>query len=236
MNEETKYPGGTVWTASVTEALALPHATSGLSESERARAARYRQDADRNRFVAGRALLRHALSQESGDQRAPGQWQFSIGADGKPEISGGPTGIHINLSHSGDCVAAAVSTAGPIGVDIERALPDSRLEVVPDVLTAREQNMLRFLRGNERWMRFIRIWTIKEACGKALGLGMGIEFTTFEVGLDPLDISVAEGVLPRTKGFSLSEHRVSEGSVPYAIAAATITDSRPTQSHRFKML
>lgn len=236
MNQETEYPGGTIWTATVADALALPHASSGLSDSERARAARYRQEADRDRFVAGRALLRHALSQTSDQKLDAGQWQFSIGADGKPEISDGLPGYHINLSHSGDCVAAAVSAAGPIGVDIERALPDSRLEIVPDVLTAREQNMLRFLRGNERWMRFIRIWTIKEACGKALGLGMGIEFTTFEVGLDPLAISVAEGVLPPTTGFSLSEHRVSEGSVPYTIAAATITDRRSTQSHRFVTL
>lgn len=211
-----------VWTASVTAALQLPGALNPPSEEERVRAARFRQPSDRGRFLAARALLRHALCEASEGEIAAEDWTFRVDAIGKPEVAGGRPQISFNLSHSRGCVAVATSRYGPIGIDVESALPDSRLEIVPDVLTAREQGMLRLLGRRKQWDRFIRLWTVKEACGKALGLGMGIQFATFEVALDPLAVRTSEGVLAPGTTFNVSESRVLHDGIPYVVSVATI--------------
>ena len=71
-----------------------------LSEAEHQRASRFRFDLHRNRFIAGRGLLRHILSLYLGN--GSGSIEFVLGAHGKPSL--GPnrssTGIEFNLSHS----------------------------------------------------------------------------------------------------------------------------------------
>lgn len=225
-----------MWTASVTEALQLPGALEPPSKHEREHAARFRQSADRDRFLAARALLRHALQEASEGEIASEDWSFRIDANGKPEVADGLPQIAFNLSHSGSCVAVAISGDGLIGIDVESALPDLRLEIVPDVLTAREQGMLRLLGRREQWDRFIRLWTVKEACGKALGLGMGIQFTTFEVALDPLAVRVSEGVLEPGRAFNISESRVSLEGIPYVVSVATIRSASAKTVFRARSL
>lgn len=225
-----------VWTASVTEALQLPGALEPPSKDEREHAARFRQPADHDRFLAARALLRHALQEASEGQIASEDWSFRIDANGKPEVTDGLPQIAYNLSHSGSCVAVAISGNGPIGIDVESALPDLRLEIIPDVLTAREQGMLRLLGRREQWDRFIRLWTVKEACGKALGLGMGIQFTTFEVALDPLAVRVSESVLKPGLAFNISESRVSLAGIPYVVSVAAIQSASAKTVFRARSL
>ena len=52
---------------------------------------------------------------------------------------------------------------------------------MPDVLTFRELARLKGLNGLARWIEFMRIWTLKEACAKAMGLGVSFDFRRMEV-------------------------------------------------------
>lgn len=85
---------------------------------------------------------------------------------GRPVLADMP-GWHLGISHTRDVVAVAVTSAGPVGVDIEpiRELPAAAL--------ARHWFAEREARWIERRPRdFLHLWTQKEAVGKALGLGL----------------------------------------------------------------
>jgi 4'-phosphopantetheinyl transferase len=88
-----------------------------LSEDERARAARFRFEEDRIRWVRARSSLRLILSKYAGGD--PVSLVFRYGKHGKPALMPA-TGIEFNLSHSGDWASVAVTRSIPVGVDIER--------------------------------------------------------------------------------------------------------------------
>src|SRR5262249_40918805 len=73
---------------------------------------------DWERCVTGRMLLRIALTGKTSGAIEPANWRFTAGACGKPGVSF--PDISFNVSHSEDAVAVAISSAGSIGVDIER--------------------------------------------------------------------------------------------------------------------
>jgi 4'-phosphopantetheinyl transferase len=88
-----------------------------LSADELARANRFRFEGDRVRWSRARSWLRMLLSTYTGCE--PGDLGFSYGNYGKPALQ--PfTGIHFNLSHSGDWAMLAVTRSVPVGADIER--------------------------------------------------------------------------------------------------------------------
>ena len=71
--------------------------------------------------------------------------------------------------------------------------------------------------------RFLNGWTRKEACLKAAGLGLSIDASTIEVGLDTVDRTVAL----RFEG-QVSEVRVhSVDAGPNLIAAVASIDQPP---------
>lgn len=77
-------------------------------------------------------------------------------------------GLHLSLSHAGDVAAVAVTTLGPVGVDVE-----PRRDLPAAALAARW-----FTPDEASWVAgrpddFLPLWTRKEAVGKALGSGLG---------------------------------------------------------------
>lgn len=229
-------PRAAVWIASTADALGLDEAAKALDQEERRRADRFRLAADRERFLAGRALLRHALSQRTGGAISPADWRFRAGPDGKPAVAEGLPPVAFNLSHSGACVSVAVGGSAVIGVDVECALPDERLAIVADVLTPRERDALHRTAAEDRWARFIRLWTVKEACGKALGLGIGIAFTTFDVELEPLAVTAPEGILDDGQVFTVAACEVACCGVPYVLSAAAVDAAATRSDFCFKPL
>ena len=95
---------------------------------------------------------------------------FRIEADenGRPFSPEAP--CCLSLSHSGCCVAAAASF-DPVGIDLQAIRP------ISDRLLARycseeERAWVAEAQGAERSERAIRLWTMKEAYGKMLGVGI----------------------------------------------------------------
>lgn len=144
-----------------------------LSADEHGRARRFVRDRDRDRFVAGRALLRLALGRCLGED--PWGLVFRYGPNGKPELEGPPRGLAFNLAHSeARAVCAVARGCEALGVDVERVRPIEDAEGVARLaLPLGEAARLASLPEPQRLRGFYEAWTRNEALVKALGLGLG---------------------------------------------------------------
>ena len=168
-----------------------------LSEEERERAESFRSPLDRQRYVASHLALRQALSEYTGLQHA--ELHLSKGSFGKPSLTGHAR-TQFSLSHSQGLALIAIGGRGPLGADIEllRPVPDAAV-LAAEHFTHCEQEALAALPAHERDRAFLTCWTRKEACLKAIGVGLLLSSQSFEVGLEPdcrsVELSVAGRIL-----------------------------------------
>jgi 4'-phosphopantetheinyl transferase len=137
-----------------------------LSDAEQQRAARFVRERDRRRYLASHAVLHDALG-------ACSPWVH--GAHGKPALALPPP--HFNLSRRDGVAAVALSMTHEVGVDVEtlRTIDDAR-ELAALHFTPRERAAV----ADDA--SFLRVWTRKEACMKATGLGLSLPPSSFECG------------------------------------------------------
>lgn len=171
----------------------LACATAELSSAERARAARFRFPLDRSRFVAAHVALRRSLSDRLG--RASADIHFVEGPNGKPMLPP-ELGWVFNLSHSQNAafiVLAPSARHSDIGVDVECVSPVRDWESLAAEHFSREEfRTLVSLEGPaSRTRAFLRCWTRKEACVKALGCGLTLPTNIFTTGLDAVQKTIA---------------------------------------------
>jgi 4'-phosphopantetheinyl transferase len=139
----------------------------GLPEAVTQRAARFVRDADRRRYLASQAALRRS----PGVRPAP--WR--TGTHGKPALVDGPP--HFNLSRRDGWAVVGVSGTHELGVDIETLRPIDDAPALAQLhFTPREREAMTAAPG------FLRVWTRKEACMKATGLGLSLAPASFECG------------------------------------------------------
>lgn len=138
-----------------------------LSPDERQRSSGL-PDVRRVEFVVGRALARTVLGRRLGC--APVQVPISSAATGRPALAGCEK-MDFSISHSRRHCAVAVSTRGRIGVDVEE-VADFPERLANRWCSPGEADWLRQLPVCERARGFYKLWTIKEACGKARGTGI----------------------------------------------------------------
>ncbi len=93
-----------------------------------------------------------------------------VGPAADPAV--GPVEVPVSVSRAGGVVVVAVRAGGPVGVDVERVRPLPALELARRWYDPVEVAWLagRPAAGVER--DFLRLWTAKEAVGKALGVGL----------------------------------------------------------------
>lgn len=158
---------------------------ASLEPGEHERAARFRFEEHRRRFVHGRGLLRHVLGHLLA--LPPAQLRFDYGPHGKPQLAAGRPALDFNLSHSGPWALLGISDGAAIGVDIElpRAVPELA-EIARQHFAAGEQQALAALPPADQPGAFFAGWTRKEAFVKALGGGLAVPLGSFEVTLGPL--------------------------------------------------
>ncbi|MGJ5754492.1 4'-phosphopantetheinyl transferase [Streptomyces puniciscabiei] len=149
-----------------------------LSSAERARADRMPPTA-RAVWIRSRVLLRTVVGRHLG---CPAH-EVRLGRDplGRPVLPDAP-GVHISLAHTTGCCAVAVSTTGPVGVDVEWLRPVS----LPDGMARRILGPAEI----EEWGRvpapdrtrwLLRRWTWKEALLKAEGTGLPGGLGSFQI-------------------------------------------------------
>lgn len=159
-----------VWQISITSnILAINDFLALLSADERARASRYYQQKDRERFIISRGVLRVLLARYLKMQAA--EIVFKIGVNKKPFVkSADGTELHYNASHSGDYVLIAIA-ALPVGVDVENMEPLFPYQEIlehsfnPDEITYIDQSVTQL-------ETFYTLWTRKEALLKATAKGI----------------------------------------------------------------
>ena len=154
-----------------------------LDPEERRRAASFRFEVHRGRFVRRRARLREILASYVGE--APERLQFSASEYGKPVLANHPE-FAFSASHSADVALVAVGEAGELGVDLERDLPlEDYGRLVQNFFSAAEQREYERLPLEVRRQGFYLTWTRKEAWLKAQGDGLFGDLTRFDVPVDP---------------------------------------------------
>ena len=153
-----------------------------LNEEEQVRCRQYPLPGPRRRFALCRAALRAILCRQLGCSNE----HLSLGSSdyGKPFalIDEESAPISFNLSHSGKHGLIALAPHGRLGVDVEERVPRKDFDELSEaVFGPHEQSALACVRGSDRIRLFFRLWTIKEALIKALGLGFTLDVSQFEV-------------------------------------------------------
>jgi 4'-phosphopantetheinyl transferase len=145
-----------------------------VSESERRRAGRFRRGTDRRRYLAAHTALRSLLASRL--HAHPAQLTFAQNPFGKPFLQG--YALQFSLSLSGDRALIGVCASSEIGVDIEAVAANSDHEAIAEAHFSPAE--LRWMQGAaepERCRRFYRLWVIREALLKALGIGLSGQST-----------------------------------------------------------
>jgi len=130
--------------------------------------ARYVSDRAQHESLLGRAILRALLASYTQaevcfferDERGK---LLTIDAHGNQ-------GPHISLAHTRGMVIAAISLAGPIGVDVEAHRPRAFAQIADVGFGPVERSRVLEMGLAE----FYRIWTLREAIGKATGDGLAM--------------------------------------------------------------
>lgn len=163
------------------QALAAYH--GHLDTGEQTRAARFRYDRDRRRFVARRGMLREQLGRALGC--APHAVRIGADSSGKPFLPDDPD-LNFNLSHSNGVALCVTARGVRVGCDIEWRNPALACARVAERLFAPDENAALSALPAAHWVQgFFNCWTRKEAYVKALGVGLPYPLDAFSVTVAP---------------------------------------------------
>lgn len=168
------------------ESRPLAEIARSLSSGERERADRFVREADRKRFVLGRAMVRRLCGTHIGV--SPEAVKLEQTANGKPYLDElgeiDQKRLEFNIAHSGDCVMIAWSLGRSLGIDVE--MLDRHPPVLYDDVSAiafsdAERAVFSGAAPDEILATFYRIWVRKEAVLKGEGCGIGGRLQSFSV-------------------------------------------------------
>jgi 4'-phosphopantetheinyl transferase len=153
---------------------------SGLDAAAQDRAGALRHEADRDRFATGRVLLRAAAAvwMRVAPERVvvTNRCPSCGGTDhGRPYVAlqdgtGHPP--HVSVAHAGARVVVALTTLGPVGVDVEEDAATLFTGFGDVALAPEERRSLRAVEPHRLGQAHARLWARKEAVLKATGEGL----------------------------------------------------------------
>ncbi len=177
-----------LWRVTLGE-MPSPEALATLSPTEHQRARRFVFEPHRCRYLGAHVALREILASLTGV--AAVELAFDTGPFGKPSLM--PERCAFNLSDSADVAVVLAAPRGDIGVDVEvpRRVTDA-LALAERFFTRAEFESVADAPAIDRDRVFLRHWTRKEACLKAVGSGLSISPETFEAGNtdEPFDTTI----------------------------------------------
>jgi phosphopantetheinyl transferase len=195
-----------------------------LSPEERERAAGFRFEADRDRYIHMHGILRILLSSRL--DMAAESIAFSKNEYGKPYL---PGACEFNISYSGDKGLIGLGRV-PIGIDIE--MVDAKKitpGMIEDVFGAAEREAFFPDRVAPDVGTFFRGWVRKESVIKAMGMGVSFSLKLVQSRLDEESYTVSyEGTEWLTRDL--------EGCGPGYKAALTIVRTRGLPKIRLQLI
>lgn len=204
------------------DAPEAPEGRDTLSAEERARAARFVFPRDRARYEAAHGALRRLLARHTG--RAAESLCLVQGAFGKPRLAGYPA-VEFNLSHSQGLALIAIGRT-PLGVDVEMRRPFNDWRALAAAhFTEAEQSAIASQPADLQADAFLRCWTRKEACLKALGVGLSVEPRSIDVAMGRPEhraapvLAAGHGALT-VQSFPIGRHAIAALAFVTAPAAA----------------
>jgi len=147
-----------------------------LSEDTVERIRKFRRWEDVIRTVFSHLLVKYMIQKKTGldwTHIIIGRTQY-----GKPYVKHN-TGLHFNVSHSGEYAVVAVSDM-PVGIDIEEIKPVD-FYALRNFFTKGEFDTLMLTEPAKRLNYFYELWTLKESYIKALGKGLDFPLDCFHI-------------------------------------------------------
>ena len=153
-----------------------------LSQDEQVRAKEFYFVRDRNRYIIARGILRSLIANYAGI--TPENILFKYTEYGKPylAVNNDFSEIKFNLAHSKDSIVYAFTQNIDVGIDIEFINKDFVMEdVVNYCCSKQEQSILQKLSRFEKHYYFYKLWVIKEALVKAMGIGLSYDLRQIHI-------------------------------------------------------
>jgi 4'-phosphopantetheinyl transferase len=153
-----------------------------LSPEEVSKARRFRFGQDRSKYICTRGILRYLIGRIV---RHPAkEIDIVYNEFGKPSLLHRQNAEHIefNVAHSGDLALLAFSKNIRIGIDLEKEQPDIEfLQLAQLILSPYQFTQFVGLPREMQQREFYRCWTLKEAFCKAIGRGMSLPYSSFDL-------------------------------------------------------
>lgn len=156
---------------------ALEKLVQRLPHDEQLRARRMVAGTAALQFVSACLLLRRTVAAYFGYSESAIRLRY--GRHGRPTVESPAeiSELSFSLSHTNGMVGCAFVRGGRIGIDVEWVdLRCNTLALEQSCLHPEELRLLSRYPTDLRRRAFLHLWTLKEAYGKALGVGLGVPF------------------------------------------------------------
>lgn len=203
-----------------------------LSPRERELAGRLRTMELHDRYLIAHGAVRFLLAELTGWPLA--ELRFEEGPHGKPFLirEEGAPDLRFNLSHSRHVALLAFSIGRDVGVDVECPRPGPDLLAIAGRFFApAEAAAVRAAPPADRSRLFYTFWTRKEAFIKAVGSGLFLPLTGFDVrGRDAGGVEIRHEAEGRIRTWRVAD--LPAGPDHQAAVAGEGTDWRPVLGSR----
>lgn len=159
---------------------------SYLDCQERLRSEAFRFASDRSKYIMAHGLLRSLLARYL--RRTPNEVEFSHNNFGRPQLRMrlGDLPVRFSITHTMDLISCALTVGRDVGVDAEKIAPLDELSSFSKLVLSPEELAVFFATSlDERQSLVYRLWTLKEAYLKALGIGLSMDPSCISFLINP---------------------------------------------------
>jgi len=171
-----------------------------LSEDEIVRANKFHFEADKERFICSRGILRLLINAYT---KIPVKIiTYTQNNFGKPELlkSINDIRLNFNVSHSKNIFCLAFCRKEQVGIDVEIVKPISDyMQIAERYFSESELEKLKSLSEKDKLGGFYTCWTSKEAVIKLLGQGLSFPLKDFDVQIKNLEVGENHRYQVKTK-------------------------------------
>jgi len=162
-----------LWRLNLENSYCVPEWDQVLSPEEVVRAKRFIIPEKRKQFIAAHILLHMILSAYMQNSAQDIRLDYQPG--GKPILwhTLASENIQFSLTHSNQWMLAAISRRIPLGIDLEHLeLIKEKKWILENLFAEDDRERYQHLSPHEQDETLIRVWTLKEAVLKSVGLGI----------------------------------------------------------------